>query len=149
MITKSYTNQPNRFVNGILDAVIDAGDSGSKEDSSRIADLLKGLIKRAKRQNVWKRFSNVSRGIMSLCVRLPLEFRAQALLRSLVKTIREAILLLSPKYRYWVSGSEVAVRMSEAACRWGNKEAGKWLYDFNYVLCVGLNRLSGFSVSRI
>ena len=138
------SNQFDRYSDRVLKAVDDAQRSESGEDSD-IGGLLMGLIKRAKRQNVWRRSSSISRGILNLCVRLPLKFKAQTLLRSLVKSLKEVLLLLSPRYRLWVSGWESASRMSEAACRWGNRDAARWIYDNNYILCTGLNIQSGFT----
>ncbi|MCP8309749.1 MAG: hypothetical protein H3Z54_13855 [archaeon] len=113
-------------------------DAPNSSEVQIIKNFLKSHKKKAKRQGVWRRFSNIGKGFIDLCITLPLKFVGEALLRALVKTLKELIFLLNPLYRWWVKGVDMAYKISEAAYRFGNKEAFKWRYDRAFIVYWGM-----------
>ncbi len=113
--------------------------------SHRIKALLVNVVNKMKRQNKWRSFSRIGRGILSLCIRLPIMFRGYLLLRSLARVLKESLHLLSPIYRYWVDGVDLAYSLSRIASVWGVRGARSWRLNDDYVVCLGMNRYSSFS----
>jgi hypothetical protein len=119
-------------------------DSEPKDAVIRTKGFLSRAVKRAKRQNVWRRFSSLGRNFIGLCISLPIKFRGRDFLRALVKTLKELMLLLSPMYRFWFRGRELAYRISEAAYNFGNKDALNWRNDRNFTIYWGMVLSSGY-----
>jgi hypothetical protein len=125
-------------------------ESEQEEDSTQvIKTLISRIVARMKRQNTWRRFSGVGKGILTLCVRLPIRFKGELLLRNLLKIIKESFYLLSPLFRYWADGVGLAHKMSETAQKWGNKDAHRWKDDDSYAIHLGMSRSYGFAVRAV
>lgn len=110
----------------------------------KIKRFLSRTVERAKRQNVWRRFNSIGRNFIGLCISLPIKFRGKDFLRALVKTLKELMLLLSPFYRFWLQGRELAYRICEAIYNFGNKDALNWKNDKNFIIYWGMVLSSGY-----
>lgn len=104
----------------------------------KIKILVARTVKKAKRQNIWRRVSSLGRSFIGLCLSLPIQFRGASFLRALAKILSEIQLLMNSTYRNWVHGREIAYRLSEVAYRWGNKDALNWRYDRDFTIYCGL-----------
>jgi len=111
---------------------------------NNIKRFLSHKVKRAKRLNVWRKFSSLGRNFISLCISLPIKFKGKELLRALVKTLKELVLLLNPVYRFWFKGRDLACKICEAAYVLGCKDALTWRYDRNFAIYWGMVSSSGF-----
>ncbi len=114
-----------------------------KDSAAGIRLFLTRCISTLKRQNKWRSFSRIGKGILTLSSSLQLRFRGEMLLRSLVDVLSEVMLSLSVLHQFWVKGVDLAYRLSEAAYSWGNKDALEWRRDDNYAIYLGMNRSNG------
>jgi len=122
-----------------LDIILKGLSENEPQDNvSEIKRFLSQTVKRAKRQNVWRRFSRLGKSFMNLCISLPIKFRGEDLLRALVKTLKELVLLLSPVYRFWFRGRELSCRICRAVYNFGNKDALNWKNDRNFTIYWGM-----------
>ncbi|MGQ9469037.1 MAG: hypothetical protein ACUVTD_04335 [Nitrososphaerales archaeon] len=119
-------------------------DSEPQDALGKIKRLLSYIVKRAKRQNVWRKFSSLGRNFINLCVSLPIKFRGESFLRALAKTLKELMLLLSPVYRFWFRGRELAYKICEVAYNFGNKDALNWRNDESFIVYWGMVLSSGY-----
>jgi len=113
-------------------------ESEPKDAVNKIKRFLSRTVERAKRQNVWRRFSSLGRNFIGLCISLPIKFTGETLLRALVKTLKELMLLLNPIYRFWFRGRGFAYKMCEVAYNFGNKDALNWRNDRNFMIYWGM-----------
>ena len=103
-----------------------------------LEQMLRRGQKRALRSKLWWRLGSVTKGLVRLCIALPVKWISMALLRAALKALKEINLLLNPTYRLWVCGLDIAYRLSEAASKWGNTEAVSWRWNKAYVTYCGL-----------
>lgn len=109
-----------------------------ENNTSEIRVYLSRIVKKAKRQNVWRKFSGLGKNFMGLCISLPIKFRGKEFLRALVKTLKELMLLISPVYRFWSRGRDLSFKICRAAHDLGNQDALNWKNDRNFTIYWGM-----------
>lgn len=115
--------------------------------SLNISNLI-DVRKKALRQGLWfQAIDSKQRGIVNLTIRYISSIKSnilgltlQNIFLTLVKALRQGFL-----NKFYCSGQKLAESMSEAAYSWGNKYALNWKYDTSYIICLGMNRMSGWS----
>ena len=95
--------------------------------------LLKGEIAKSKRKGYWFRLGLSDRSYLGLALRLNLQFRSQALIRSLVKVLKRLKEAGDTAYTSLMGGMRMAWAFSEAAVSWGNEGAKEWRNDARYI----------------
>jgi len=107
-----------------------------------------GLVKikvRALRRKVWfKALSRVERGIIDLTIRCVERIRSYALMKTVLAIVDKLLRTLEEGYLKRVEriGRELAQKICEIACKWGNLHASVWKYDVNFVKFLGVNALN-------
>ncbi len=107
-----------------------------------------GLMKikvRALRRKVWfKALSRVERGIIDLTIRCVERIRSHALMKTVLAIVDKLLRTLEEGYLKRVEriGREIAQKICEIACKWGNLHALIWKYDVNFVRFLGVNTLN-------
>jgi hypothetical protein len=96
------------------------------------------LVKKAKDCGLWRRFHEFGRNYLDLCLLLPVKFRSPVFLRTLLNVLKELLCLLSPVYKWFLAGYEVAWKICETAHRWGNKNGLDWMRDKNFIIYWGM-----------
>jgi len=48
------------------------------------------------------------------------------------------MILVNPIYKFYLKGKLIAYKYSEAAYKWGNREAINWRYDDSYCIYLGM-----------
>lgn len=112
-----------------------------KDDIDRVTGvkiMIRKVIRRAKGVGVWRRFDRLGKTILSLIMNLEIKLKSLILLRTLLNLLKRLMFLLSPVYRYYITGFEVAQKVCKAAYGWGNKGALNWMKDRNFVLYWGM-----------
>lgn len=112
-----------------------------RDDTDRVMGIkimIRKVIRRAKGVGVWRRFDRLGKTILSLIMSLEIKLKSIVLLRTLLDLLKRLMFLLSPIYRYYVTGFEVARKVCEAAYEWGNKGALNWMKDRDFVLYWGM-----------
>jgi hypothetical protein len=89
----------------------------------------------------------MQRGIFNLTIKYVSSIKSSSLyvalqniFITLVKALEKGFL-----YRFYSQGKELANIMSKAAHSWGNQEAINWKYDPSYIICLGMNKMHGWS----
>ena len=103
---------------------------------AKVKDFIAKLVNKAKRNGAWRRFSG--KGFLTLCLSLPVKFRSPTLIKALLAVLKELILLLSPIYKWLITGYEAAWKICETAQKWGNKNAHEWIKDKNFIIYWGM-----------
>jgi hypothetical protein len=117
---------------------VDQKRTGSRSDkSSSVRTVLASQMAKAKRNGGWFRLSRLERGLFSLALRINVRFESTALVRALVSVLEKLREVCSPVYEQLVKGTELAWVFAQAATKWGNSEAHKWMNDRGYALFLG------------
>lgn len=110
---------------------------GTTDAEEGIRAFLRKLRERARRSGLWWRLERVKRGILDLCISLPIHFKSRTLLRALVEIVKELENALNPLRKLYMIGIEEAWRASEIACSWGYREAYSWRNDRCFAIYWG------------
>lgn len=113
-------------------------DHGKRNVNRVIKSFVQGVVRRAKRTNLWRRVDPTGIKFLELVVKMPVTFRSKILLRALFKTLKELLSFFNPLFRHYVAGYETARNISEIAHKWGVKDALNWLKDKNFAICWGM-----------
>ena len=100
---------------------------------------------RAQRRKVWfKALSRVERGIIDLTIRCVERIRSYALMKTVLAIVDKLLRTLEEGYLKRVEriGREIAQKICEIACKWGNHHALVWKYDVNFVKFLGVNAVN-------
>ena len=95
--------------------------------------LLRGEVAKSKRGGYWFRLAPSDRSYLGLALKLNLQFRSQALIKSLVKVLKWLKEAGDTAYTSLMGGMRMAWAFSEAAVSWGNKGAKAWRNDARYI----------------
>lgn len=109
---------------------------------------LMDIRKKALRRGLWFRaLTSMQRGIVNLTIRYVAAVKSSMLGRTLQDILKVLSQAIEQGYlhRFFIAGKDLAEHLSDAACSWGNKDAVKWKFDKAYILCLGMNKLSGWS----
>ena len=121
---------------------------GYLSEGARGLKLTRGALVRIRRKAVRRRcwynvVSRVERGIVDLAIRCVEQVKSIKLLAVRTKILVRLIRAFGPGYmeRVEAVGRPLAVRTSEIARSWGNKEAVKWRDDPALIRYLGFNKL--------
>jgi len=107
-----------------------------------------GLMKvrtRALRKGVWfKALSRIERSIVDLTIRCVERVHSDVLMKMVVAILDKLLETLEEEYLKRVErvGREIAEKICEIACRWGNPYAWTWKYDKSFVKFLGINAMN-------
>lgn len=106
------------------------------------------IRRRAIRKGVWfGTLTSLQQGVVNLTIRCVIEIKSSLLAR----TLQSIYIILSNAIaqgylrRFFAAGKDLAEHLSDAAYSWGNQSALMWRFDKAYIICLGMNRLSGWS----
>jgi hypothetical protein len=115
--------------------------------SLNISNLI-DVRKKALRQGLWfQAIDSMQRGIVNLTIRYVSAIRSNMLgltLQNIFLTLAKA-LERGFLHKFYCTGRELAENMSNAAHSWGNQDALNWKFDATYIICLGMNKMSGWS----
>lgn len=104
---------------------------------SRIRSFLLGLRLRAIRRGLWGRIPDVKKTLINLCIKLPVRFRSERLVRTLIKVVKELLEALDRSRSIIRLGVEGAWRASQVAVSWGNEGARSWRNHRSFIIYWG------------
>lgn len=100
---------------------------------------------RAMRSGVWFRLlSRADRAVLDLTMKCVERIRSRVLARAISQIISRVLKTLDDSFMQKADkiGRVVAERLSQAAEKWGNKDAQMWKYSRNFVQFLGVNALN-------
>ncbi len=130
--------------------IMNFGDRMFKGIAVGSKPTINGLIdirKRAFRRGLWFRTLNtMQRGIFNLTIKYVAEIKSSILCRTLTKIYHSLSQAIQQGYfhRYFKAGIEAAEHLSNVAYAWGNFNAIKWKCEEAFIICLGMNKLSGW-----
>ena len=103
-------------------------------------EVLIGMKTRGLRRRLWYcTLSRIERGLVDLTIQWVDKVRSGRLTETLVRILAKlAMALETGMGRVLVRGRMLAVRASELAVGWGNRQAYAWRHDGSYALALGL-----------